>query len=192
MKSIPRVLFVLFVCALIGFAVYTINSNKSTTETEKEIRYSEVEPQVINELRLGIAEFDTMNPILSKNRNVQEIAKLIYEPLINLSADFKLEQCLATEWSKVDNNVYVIKLREGVKWHDGSNFTARDVKFTIDKIKGESITSIYEGNVKNVIKLDIVDNYTVRLTLDSEIPFFEYNLTFPILSENYYLRRRLY
>ena len=39
----------------------------------------DTKPQIINELRLGIAEFDTINPILSNNRNAQDIAKIIYE-----------------------------------------------------------------------------------------------------------------
>ncbi len=186
MKSLPRILFVLFAIGLIGFAIYNIQNNKSTI-IEEEKRSSDVEPQVLFDLRLGIAEFDIMNPILSKNRNVQDIAKIIYEPLVNLNSEYKAEPCLATEWSKADDNSYIIKLREGVKWHDGSNFTAKDVKFTIDKIKSPEVPSIYKFNLSNVAKLDIIDNYTIKLSLDADVPFFEYNLTFPILSENYYV-----
>lgn len=186
MKSLPRILFVLFVIGLIGFSIYTIYKNDKKEETDEEIKTSEIIPQIVNDMRLGIAEFDTMNPILSKNQNVQDIAKIIYEPLVNLGADYKLEPCLATEWSKIESNCYLIKLREGVKWHDGTDFTSKDVKFTIDKIKSEEVSSIYEKNIINVVKLDIIDNYTIKLTLDSDVPFFEYNLIFPILSENYY------
>ena len=187
MKSLPRILFILFVLGLIGFAVYTIQNNNSTIDEEEvEKKVSDVEPQILYDLRLGIAEFDIMNPILSKNRNVQDIAKIIYEPLVNLNYEYKAEPCLAVEWSKIENNAYLIKLREGVKWHDGTNFTAKDVKFTIDKIKSEEVSSIYKYNLGNVVGLDIIDNYTVKLTLDADVPFFEYNLTFPILSENYY------
>ena len=186
MKSLPRILFVLFVAGLIGFAGYTIYNNQSSSEAEKEQKSGEIEPQIINELRLGIAEFDTMNPIISNNRNVQDISKIIYEPLISITHDYKVEPCLATEWSKIDNNEYLIKLREGVKWHDGTDFTAKDVKFTIDKIKSEEVTSIYKGNLRNVIGLNIVDDYTIKLSLDSDVQFFEYNLTFPLLSESYY------
>ena len=187
MKSFSRILFILFVIGLIGFAIYMVYNNQNANTQEIEAKTNEVKPQIINELRLGIAEFDTMNPILSQNRNVQDIARIIYEPLVNLSSDYKAEPCLATEWSKIDNNGYIIKLREGVKWHDGTTFSAKDVKFTIDTIKNGEVNSIYKANVKNVKQLDIVDNYTIRLTLDANVPFFEYNLTFPILSESYYL-----
>lgn len=186
MKSLPKILFILFVIGLLGFSAYKVYENQLTEQENQTEKTAEIKPQIVNELRLGIAEFDTMNPILSKNKNVQDIAKIIYEPLVNLNVDYKAEECLAIEWSQIENNGYVIKLRQGVKWHDGTDFTARDVKFTIDMIKDVNVPSIYKNNLKNVTALDIVDNYTLKLTLDSDVPFFEYNLTFPILSESYY------
>ena len=53
------------------------------------------EDDIGKEIKLGIAEFDTMNPLLSKNKQVQEITKIIYEPLFQLTSDYKLEKCLA-------------------------------------------------------------------------------------------------
>ena len=122
-----------------------------------------------------------MNPILSNNKNVQDISKLIYDPLITLTADYKLEGCLAKEWAKQNDNSYLIKLRENVRWSDGERFTSEDVRFTIDRLK--DTTSIYSYNVEHVTQVEIVDDYTLKITLDKEIPFFEYNLTFPILSK---------
>ena len=138
----------------------------------------------IREIKLGIAQMDTMNPILSNNKNVQNITKLIYEPLVNLTSDYKAEPCLAKEWAKQSDNSYLIKLRENAKWSDGQKFNAEDVRFTIDKLK--EIQSIYSYNVQNVIGIDIVDDYTVKINLNKEVPFFEYYLTFPILSKEYY------
>lgn len=187
-NNLPKILFGLFIVGLVIFSIYILykDSNKNETNTTSQ---TEIEPQIVNDLRLGIAEFDTLNPILSNNKNVQEIGKLIYEPLITISKDYKVEGCLATEWSIIDNNAYLIKLRENIVFHDGSKFTAKDVKFTIDKIKDENITSIYKNNLKDVTNAEIIDEYTIKLFLTSSIPFFEYNLTFPILSENYYLNQ---
>ncbi len=72
---------------------------------------------------------DTINPILSNNKNVQDISKLIYEPLVNLTADYKSEACLAKEWAKQSDNSYLIKLRENVRWSNGQRFTSADVRF---------------------------------------------------------------
>ncbi len=109
---------------------------------------------------------------------------MIYEPLVTLTADYKAEPCLATEWAKQSDNSYLIKLRENAKWTEGQRFTAEDVRFTIDRLK--EISSIYSYNVQHVIGVDIVDDYTVKINLDGEIPFYEYQLTFPILSKDYY------
>ena len=125
-----------------------------------------------------------MNPILTNNKNVQNISKLIYDPLVTLTSDYKAEPCLAKEWAKQSDNSYLIKLRENVKWSDGQRFTAEDVRFTIDRLKDTS--SIYSYQVQHVTGVDIVDDYTIRINLDSDVPFFEYNLTFPILSKDYY------
>lgn len=127
---------------------------------------------------------DTINPILSNNKNVQDISKLIYDPLVTLTADYQAEPCLATEWAKQSDNSYLIKLRENARWTEGQRFTAEDVRFTIDRLK--EISSIYSYNVQYVIGVDIVDDYTVKINLDREIPFYEYQLTFPILSKDYY------
>lgn len=125
-----------------------------------------------------------MNPILTNNKNVQNISKLIYDPLVTLTSDYKAEPCLAKEWAKQSDNSYLIKLRENVKWSDGQRFTAEDVRFTVDRLKDTA--SIYSYQVQHVTGVDIVDDYTIRINLDSDVSFFEYNLTFPILSKDYY------
>ena len=51
-----------------------------------------------------------MNPILSKNKNVQYYDKLIFEPLLSVNQDFSIEPCLATEYSKTGDTTYIIKL----------------------------------------------------------------------------------
>ena len=179
-----KYVFIIFIIIILIIAVYRIRQDEEIKKQEEEYTASNQDEKV-KELKLGIASFDTINPILSKNKNVQNITKLIYEPLVNLTSDYKAEACLATEWAKESGNSYLIKLRENVRWSDGQAFTAQDVKFTIDRLKDTD--TIYSANVQNVIGVDIVDDYTVRINLDSDIPFFEYNLTFPILSNNYYL-----
>ena len=71
-----------------------------------------------------------------------------------------------------------------MKWSNGERFTSADVQFTYDRLKENS--SIYSTNLSHVTTLEIVDDYTVKMYLDQEVPFFEYNLTFPILSKTFY------
>lgn len=176
----------IFIVILIGVVIFTYFKIKGDEETRKQEGYSDVtnNEEKIKEITLGLAELDTINPILSNNKNVQSISRLIYEPLVNLTSNYKPEAALAKEWAKQDETTYIIKLREDVKWSDGKKFTSEDVRFTIDRLK--DTPSIYSYNVQYVSGVDIVDDYTLNIRLSQEVPFFEYYLTFPILSRDYY------
>ncbi|MBR0350784.1 MAG: ABC transporter substrate-binding protein [Clostridia bacterium] len=179
-----KYLFILFAIGIIVFAVVKIKGDEENKKQEQLAKENRQEEK-IKEITLGVAEFDSINPILSRNLNVQNISKLIFEPLINLNNSFKPEPALAIEWAKQDATSYLIKLRENVKWSDGNDFTAEDVRFTIDRLKRDT-PSIYGNNVQFIERVDVVDNLTLKITLAKEIPFFEYYLTFPIMSSKYF------
>ncbi|MBR3255259.1 MAG: peptide ABC transporter substrate-binding protein [Clostridia bacterium] len=179
-----KYIFILFAIGIIIFAVVKIKGDEENKKQEQLAKENRQEDR-IKEITLGIAEFDSINPILSYNQNVQDISKLIFEPLINLSNTYKPEPALAKEWAKQDGTTYLIKLRENVKWSDGTDFTAEDVRYTIDRLKRDT-PSIYGSNVQYVERVDAVDNTTLKITLSREVPFFEYYLTFPIMSSKFF------
>ena len=164
------------------YKIYEININKKEDDS---ITYAQEKEYIIDTITLGISKYDTINPILSLNKQAQQVSKIIFEPLINVEYNYKLSPCLATEWSKINNTTYIIKLRENVLWHDNSKFTSKDIKYTIDKIKEKN--SIYVSNINNIETLEIIDDYTIRIILKQETPFFEYNLTFPIIKDELYI-----
>lgn len=178
-----KYIFIIFVILIVVIAFFIINRQDKEIE-QNTVNSESTEQKQIKDIRLGVAQFDTINPLLTKNKNLQDITKLIFEPLVDLSQDYKAIPALATEWAKQDATTYIIKLRENVKWSNGERFTSADVQFTFDRLKEN--TSIYSKNVQDVTALEIVDDYTVKIYLDKEIPFFEYNLTFPILSKTFY------
>ena len=183
MKSnVFKYIFIIFVIIIVIVAFFVIRSNENEQATEEET--TSVEEEIVREIRLGIAQYDTLNPLLTNNKNVQNVTKLIYEPLVDISSDYKAIPALATEWAKQDATTYIIKLRENVRWSNGERFTSADVQFTYDRLKENS--SIYSSNLEHVTMLEIVDDYTVKMYLDQEVPFFEYYLTFPILSKTFY------
>jgi peptide/nickel transport system substrate-binding protein len=180
-------MFILFIIIIMGFAIYRVkiqNSDKKQNDGSSSIGVTQ-EIKKGTEMTLAISEFDTINPIITSNKKVQDIDKLIYEPLINITEDYKTEYALALECAKNSNNSYIIRLRQGVKWSDGSKFTSDDVKYTIDRLK-ENKNSVYMHNVEHIKEVDIIDNYTLRILLSQEINNFEYYLNFPILSSSYY------
>ena len=185
MKNIKtKILILLIIAILVVYIIYNISINKNirVNNQENEIYKEKV---IATNLRIGIIYFDTINTILSTNTNIQNISRLIYEPLINLTQDFKLEPCLATEWSKLDKTSYIIKLRENVKWQDGEIFDSEDVIFTYEFLKDNKIKSIYSDNISNIKEIKIIDDYTIKIILDESMSYFEYNLTFPIISSKY-------
>lgn len=180
MKNGIKYIFFIFVIIIVIFAIFQINkSDKIEQEPEEVVE----EEKVKQELKLGIAEYDTMNPLLSNNKYVQDISKLIYEPLITINPEYEIEGCLAEEWAKTSSNTYVIKLKQNINWQTGENLTAYDVLYTIQKIN--EINSVYRTNLQNITQVEAVDKYTIKMTLNQETPFFEYNLTFPIMSKTY-------
>ena len=184
MKSnFSKYIFIIFAIGIMIFAIIKIKNDEKKNDTQ-QVQIEEKTEEITKELKLGVASFDSINPILSKNKNIQDISKIIFDSLVTISTDYKAELSLAKEWAKQSDTEYLIKLREDVKWSDGEKFTADDVRFTIDRLKDSD--TIYSANVAHVIKVETVDNSTVKIILYQEVPFFEYNLTFPILSSKYY------
>lgn len=182
-----KIIFIIFLIGLIIGAIYlTFFKNKEIGQAQSFISQTSKGTTISNHIRIGIIEFDNMNPILSNNKNVQDVSRLIFDPLFTLTEDYKLEKALATEWSKLDSKTYLIKLRENVKWQDGNKFDSSDVIFTIDMLKELGKNSVYYYNIENISKLEEVDEYTLKIEIDKEIPYFEYNLIFPIVSSKYF------
>ena len=134
MKSnFSKYIFFIFVIIIMVFAIKIKNDEKNNEKQQTQAE--ETEEQIGTELKLGVASFDSINPILSKNKNIQDISKIIFDSLVTITPDYKAEAGLAKEWAKQSDTVYLIKLRDDVKWSDGEQFTANDVRFTIDRLK---------------------------------------------------------
>ena len=179
-----KYIFFTIVILMIGLAIYFLYIVEK--ENVYAIENDELKVNIIKELNIGIIEYDTINPILSTNRDVQYINKLIFNSLIDISYDFKIKNNLANEFSKINDITYIVKLKDNVYWHDGERFTANDVIFTINNLKKNSISSIYKDNVKDIKEVQIIDDYTIKIILNNKVEFFEYLMCIPILASHSY------
>lgn len=182
-----KTIFAIFIIILILWAIYnSLLKNDKATIMPSQVASMKEGTIISNNLRIGIIEFDNINPILSNNKNVQDISRLIFEPLFTLTEDYKIEGVLAKECSKIDEKTYIVKLEENIRWHDGNKFDVYDVIFTIDMLKKIGTDSVYYYNVKDIVGIEEIDEYTIKIDIDKEIPYYEYNFIFPIVSSKYF------
>ncbi|MBI4205784.1 MAG: ABC transporter substrate-binding protein [Betaproteobacteria bacterium] len=105
---------------------------------------------------------------LTPNNNV---GGHIFEPLVTKDPRGKLQPALAESWRTVDDLTWEFRLRKGVKFHDGSEFTAADVAFTLDRVPTvPNSPSPFTTYSKQITEKTIVDAYTIRLKTASPYP----------------------
>ena len=113
----------------------------------------------------------TLDPGNHRDRTAETIIRNMYDGLVTRTTDMVVVPQLAESWEVVSPTEWVFYLRKGVKWHDGTSFTAEDVKFTIDRLVKEGmingITSPRKSLLGTVNGAEIIDTYTVKLTLDA-------------------------
>ena len=188
-RNIFKYIFILVVISLIAGAIYILYYSSNKKQVAKEGTVTDVnetsdDVSISKNIKMGISDYDTMNPLLTKNREIANIDKLICEPLVNITSDYHTENCLAKQINKVSDTKYEIKLDTSIKWQDGKDFFSNDVEFTINKIKENN--GLYSNNVSHIQSVETPDSETVILNLDTAVNNFEYDLDFPILPSSYY------
>lgn len=119
----------------------------------------------------------TLDPHSQNEGPTSTLLHHIYETLVERAVDGSLKPRLATEWSisEEDPTVWVFKLREGVKFHDGADFTAEDVVASVTRVTSE--TSDFKGLHAVVTGAEAVDDYTVHIKTNGPSPLYVQNLT---------------
>ncbi len=103
-----------------------------------------------NSISIGVYNFDTYNPIATLSDSVTHTSALIYDSLIRQTEDFGVQPLLCTDYTVTDGGLtYTFNLREGIKWHDGSDFGASDVEYTFDAINSLE-QSAYKDRFENI------------------------------------------
>jgi peptide/nickel transport system substrate-binding protein len=97
-----------------------------------------------------------------------KLLDLIYEPLIITDPDLNLQPGLATGWEFSDDGMTLtFALREGVKFHDGSDFTAEDVIASFTRILDEETASAARTNYLSIESMEATDDLTVVFNLNT-------------------------
>ena len=137
------------------------------------------------------SDVDTWDP---PNSVLREAIILGYNVFDHLAArDLKTRKVgpnLATSWKPIDDTTWEVKLRQGVKFHDGSPFTAKDVKATFDRVLDPAKKMIARGNHAKIKTVEVVDDYTVRFKTDGPYPLFVERLTAQAMESEKVIREK--
>src|SRR5215218_2851927 len=105
--------------------------------------------------------FTTTDPYDANDTLSQAMAKSFYEGMFGFDKDMKLIPVLAESYDvSKDGLVYTIKLKRGVKFHDGTDFKADAVKANFDRVTNPDNKLKRYGLYSNIAKTEVVDDYT--------------------------------
>jgi len=160
MKSIPRSLFItaLALGALLAAPVHA----------SKDVVFAVA------------STFTTTDPYDANDTLSQAMAKSFYEGLYGFDKDMKMIPVLAESYEvSKDGLTYIVKLRKGVKFHDGTDFNAAAVKANFDRVTNPDNKLKRYGLYSNIGKTEVVDDYTAKITLKTAFSAFLNNLAHP-------------
>jgi peptide/nickel transport system substrate-binding protein len=114
---------------------------------------------------------NTMDPHAGNSAPVLGFLNNVYEGLVRRNRDMGVEPSLATDWEPIgDGAGWRFHLREGVTFHDGSDFAAEDVVFSYERASSETAdTASWFAGVTDVV---VQDAYTIDILTDAPNPIF--------------------
>ena len=122
-------------------------------------------------LTMGVrAGPDSMDPHWSTLGGQAEALRHVFDTVVMADEKLQLKPGLAVSWKPVDETTWEFKIRQGVKFHDGSELTAEDVKFSIDRIPvvtGPMSMTIYTKQVRDT---KVIDKYTLHVRTKAAAP----------------------
>ena len=118
---------------------------------------------------VDVAKFD---PHMSTSEPDIKVTFNIFDNLVMRDDDLQLKPALATEWKQVNDTTWQFKLRQGVKFHNGEDFNADVVKFSLGRtIPSGDPNVVTRTTFATVDRIDVVDPFTVNIITKTPDPF---------------------
>ena len=126
-------------------------------------------------LRFGLwTDIQSLNPFQRTSAVTKNVGTIAFECLLTADENGVLKPALATSWEvSKDGLQYTLKLRKGVKFHDGKEMTAQDVIWSMQYTMNPNNVAYGRGALSSVVSLAALDPFTVRVALaEPYAPFF--------------------
>jgi ABC-type transport system substrate-binding protein len=120
---------------------------------------------------------DSLDPQNTQSNPGEQVNRMMYDNLVRFNTKMQIEPALAESWTQsADGLIWTFKLRKGVRFHDGTPFDAKAVKYFFDRVLGDEKpfkASLYTPFVQGA---QVVDDNTVRVTLKQPFAAFLFRL----------------
>ena len=124
---------------------------------------------------------NSLDPRIGSDETSQRAHQLIFDNLLSLDEQLRVSPGLATSWEQPDPLTYIVKLRQGVRFHDGHELTADDVVHTFGSFIDPNFVSPRKGAYRVLDRVTAVDRYTVRFSLKEPFGSFPIQLVMPVV-----------
>lgn len=160
--------------AILAIALLAQPSTLASAETQSDLR-------IATSYKLM-----TLDPHYANLNENTSLLSNIYERLVYQDEKLVLKSGLAVSWSMISDNRWEFKLRDGVRFHDGSPFTGEDVVYSIERILNflQSPSGGYRSYVKDIKSVAASDPLTVTFETDGPVP------SFPLLMSSVFIMHK--
>ncbi len=108
------------------------------------------------------ADITSLDPHQGKETTAVEFTDQIFDTLFVVDENNEVQPLIAESYEQTSDTQYAVKIREGIKFHDGSTLTAEDVKFSLDRAIASASVSYIVDFIDNI---EVVDEYNVLINL---------------------------
>lgn len=173
----------------------------STDNITKEITENDIEKNIDNEpveggqIVIPLTNLNTLNPLMTENLTYYHFSKLVFESMFELDNNLNISPLLAESYDiKNAGKTISIELKKDVKWHDGVDFNANDVAFTINTLKYAKANSSYSSffqtsqvDINTIVDVSIIDSFNIDITFNDISSNNLELLTFPIIPQHIFM-----
>ncbi len=175
-----KILSLISLMIVMAFALTACGGNQEKPSSGEQPGQSSETPAAApaQVLKYGTdAEPVGLDPHTVSSTSSIRIFRQIYDTLIDVDTEMNFIPSLAESWEQPDDLTYIFKLREGVKFHNGREMTAEDVKYSFERVLNPDTAAIGKSYYDSIDTIEVVDTYTVKFTLKEPFAPFMTNLT---------------
>jgi len=118
----------------------------------------------------------TLDPHMRWDTAAINILMNIYDFLLIRSSELKIEPLLASSYRLVNDTTWELNLRQGVKFHNGEDFNAAAVKFSLERL-ADPKNKLQQTALQIIERVDIINDYRVHIITKKPFPYLDAQLT---------------